>query len=101
MAGTIIISNITTDSDNTFVVRSNTGATLLTVNSTGIDVANNIPAGSITSAMIANGTVIAADVAANTLTTDKFANTGDTRFVVSAANTLQDRKSTRLNSSHT
>ena len=49
MAGTLIVSNITTDTDNTFIVRSNTGTTLFTANTTGIDTANSIAANAITS----------------------------------------------------
>ena len=49
MAGTLIVSNLTTDTDNTFIVRSNTGTTLFIANTTGIDVANSIAATSITS----------------------------------------------------
>jgi hypothetical protein len=48
MAGTLIVSNITTDTDNTFIVRSNTGTTLFSANTTGIDVANSIGATAIT-----------------------------------------------------
>jgi hypothetical protein len=43
MAGTLIVSNITTDTDNTFIVRSNTGTTLFSANTTGIDTANSLP----------------------------------------------------------
>jgi len=69
MAGTIIVSSIKTDTDNSFIVRSNTGATLFSVDTTSI----SIPDGSITSAMIANGTVIAADVADGSITAAKLA----------------------------
>jgi hypothetical protein len=48
MAGTLIISNLTTDTDNTFIVRSNTGTTLFSANTTGIDIANSIGATAIT-----------------------------------------------------
>ena len=48
MAGTLIVSNLTTDTDNTFIVRSNTGTTLFSANTTGIDVANSIGATAIT-----------------------------------------------------
>jgi hypothetical protein len=48
MAGTLIVSNITTDTNNTFIVRSNTGTTLFSANTTGIDVANSIGATAIT-----------------------------------------------------
>jgi len=43
MAGTLIVSNLTTDTDNTFIVRSNTGTTLFSANTTGIDTANSLP----------------------------------------------------------
>ena len=69
MAGTIIVSSIKTDTDNSFIVRSNTGATLFSVDTTSI----SIPDGSITSAMIANGTVIAADILDGTITAAKLA----------------------------
>jgi hypothetical protein len=48
MAGTLIVSNLTTDTDNSFIVRSNTGITLFSANTTGIDVANSIGATAIT-----------------------------------------------------
>lgn len=70
MAGTIIVSNLKTDTDNSFIVRSNTGATLFSCNTSGLDVANTIPAGSITSSKIASvsntaitGLVTAAQIA--------------------------------------
>lgn len=83
MAGTIIVSSIKTDTDNSFIVRSNTGATLFSVDTTSI----SIPDGSITSAMIANGTVIAADVADGSITDAKItavANTKITGLVTAA-----------------
>jgi hypothetical protein len=43
MAGTLIVSNLTTDTDNTFIVRSNTGTTLFSANTLGIDTANSLP----------------------------------------------------------
>ena len=49
MAGTLIVSNLTTDTDNTFIVRSNTGTTLFSANTSGIDIANSIGATAITS----------------------------------------------------
>ena len=71
MAGTLIVSNLTTDTDNTFIVRSNTGTTLFIANTTGIDVANSIAATSITSDKILSvantkitGTITAAQIAA-------------------------------------
>ena len=48
MAGSIIVSSITLDSDNNFSIKSNTGATLFFANTTGIDVANSIGATAIT-----------------------------------------------------
>lgn len=84
MAGTIIVSSIKTDTDNSFIVRSNTGATLFSVDTTSI----SIPDGSITSAMIANGTVIAADVADGSITTSKIADGNVTNAKIdSVANT--------------
>ena len=74
MAGTIIVSDIKTDTDNSFVVRANTGNVLFRVTDTGLDAANSIPSGSITSDMIADGTVIAADVADGSITTAKIAD---------------------------
>lgn len=76
MAGTIIVSSIKTDTDNSFIVRSNTGATLFSVDTTSI----SIPDGSITSAMIANGTVIAADVADGSITDAKIAAVANTKI---------------------
>ena len=49
MAGTLIVSNLKTDTDNSFIVRSNTGTTLFVANTTGIDVANSFASSSITS----------------------------------------------------
>ena len=84
MAGTIIVSSIKTDTDNSFIVRSNTGATLFSVDTTSI----SIPDGSITSAMIANGTVIAADILDGTITTAKIADGNVTNAKIdSVANT--------------
>jgi len=74
LAGTIIVSDIKTDTDNSFVVRANTGNVLFRVTDTGLDTANSIPSGSITSGMIADGTVIAADVADGSITTAKIAD---------------------------
>jgi hypothetical protein len=72
MAGTLIVSNLTTDTDNTFIVRSNTGTTLFSANTTGIDIANSIGATAITSdkiLSIANtkitGNVISSQIAPN------------------------------------
>ena len=48
MAGSIIVSSITLDSDNNFSIKSNTGATLFFANTTGIDIANSIGATAIT-----------------------------------------------------
>lgn len=76
MAGTIIVSSIKTDTDNSFIVRSNTGATLFSVDTTSI----SIPDGSITSAMIANGTVIAADVADGSITDAKITAVANTKI---------------------
>ena len=75
MAGTIIVSSIKTDTDNSFIVRSNTGATLFSVDTTSI----SIPDGSITSAMIANGTVIAADILDGTITDAKITAVANTK----------------------
>ena len=77
MAGTLIVSNLTTDTDNTFIVRSNTGTTLFSANTTGIDVANSIGATAITNdkiLSIANtkisGNIISSQIAPSvTLTT--------------------------------
>jgi hypothetical protein len=76
MAGTIIVSSIKTDTDNSFIVRSNTGATLFSVDTTSI----SIPDGSITSAMIANGTVIAADILDGTITDAKISAVANTKI---------------------
>ena len=48
MAGSIIVSSITLDSDNNFSIKSNTGATLFFANTSGIDIANSIGATAIT-----------------------------------------------------
>ena len=54
MAGTLIVSNLTTDTDNTFIVRSNTGITLFSANTTGIDVANSLPNSGVTAGTYGN-----------------------------------------------
>ena len=54
MAGTLIVSNLTTDTDNTFIVRSNTGTTLFSANTTGIDVANSLPNSGVTAGNYGN-----------------------------------------------
>jgi len=71
LAGTIIVSDLKSDTDNTFVIRANTGNIMMRVTDTGIDTANSIPSGSITSDMIANNTVIAADVLDESITNEK------------------------------
>ena len=58
MAGTLIVSNLTTDTDNTFIVRSNTGTTLFVANTTGIDVANSMPNSGVTAGTYGNTTQI-------------------------------------------
>ena len=72
MAGTIIVSNLKTDTDNSFIVRSNTGATLFSCNTSGLDVANTIPAGSITASKLAVGAALPSQTGSGTyyLTTD-------------------------------
>jgi hypothetical protein len=72
MAGTLIVSNLTTDTDNTFIVRSNTGTTLFSANTTGIDVANSIGATAITNDKILSvantkisGNIISSQIAPN------------------------------------
>ena len=54
MAGTLIVSNLTTDTDNTFIIRSNTGTTLFVANTTGIDVANSMPNSGVTAGTYGN-----------------------------------------------
>jgi hypothetical protein len=58
MAGTLIVSNITTDTDNTFIVRSNTGTTLFSANTTGIDTANSLPNTGVTAGSYGSSTLI-------------------------------------------
>jgi len=71
MAGTLIVSNLTTDTDNTFIVRSNTGTTLFSANTTGIDVANSIGATAITNDKILS---VANTKISGTITQSQFAN---------------------------
>jgi hypothetical protein len=59
MAGTLIVSNITTDTDNTFIVRSNTGTTLFSANTTGIDTANSLPNTGVTAGTYGSSSNIA------------------------------------------
>jgi len=87
LAGTIIVSDIKTDTDNSFVVRANTGNVLFRVTDTGLDTANSIPSGSITSGMIADGTVIAADVADGSITTAKIADANVTNDKIASVAT--------------
>ena len=72
MAGTLIVSNLKTDTDNSFIVRSNTGTTLFVANTTGIDVANSFASSSITSDKILtvantkiSGNIISSQIAPN------------------------------------
>ena len=102
MAGTLIVSNLTTDTDNTFIVRSNTGITLFSANTTGIDVANSIGATAITNdkiLSIANtkisGNIISSQIAPSvTLTTPIISgnlnldSAGTTGVRVPSANTI-------------
>jgi hypothetical protein len=102
MAGTIIVSNLKTDTDNSFIVRSNTGATLFSCNTSGLDVANTIPAGSITSSKIASvantqitGNIISSQIAPSvTLTTPlisgnlNFDANGTSGIRLTSANTI-------------
>ena len=73
MAGTLIISNLTTDTDNTFIVRSNTGTTLFSANTTGIDIANSIGATAITSDKILSvaNTKISGNIASSQIAPDQ------------------------------
>jgi hypothetical protein len=77
MAGTLIVSNLTTDTDNTFIVRSNTGTTLFSANTTGIDVANSIGATAITSDKILS---IANTKISGLVTASQIANVANTQL---------------------
>jgi hypothetical protein len=78
MAGSITVSSITLDSDNNFSIRSNTGATILSANGTGL--ITGIASGSaITNAQLTTPTV------SGNLSLD---STGTTGIRLSAANTL-------------
>lgn len=78
MAGSITVSSITLDSDNNFSIRSNTGATILSANGTGLitGIANGA---SIVSAQLTTPTV------SGNLSLD---STGTTGIRVPSANTL-------------
>jgi len=84
MAGTLIVSNITTDTDNTFIVRSNTGTTLFTANTTGIDTANSIATNAITSDKILSvaNTKISGNIISSQITS--VANTQITGNIISS-----------------
>ena len=84
MAGTLIVSNLKTDTDNTFIVRSNTGTTLFSANTTGIDVANSIGATAITSDKILSiaNTKISGNIISSQITS--VANTQITGNIVSS-----------------
>jgi len=102
MAGTLIVSNLTTDTDNTFIVRSNTGTTLFSANTSGIDVANSIGATAITNDKILSvantkitGNIISSQIAPSvTLTTPIISgnlnldSAGTTGIRVPSANTI-------------
>ena len=77
MAGTLIVSNLTTDTDNTFIVRSNTGTTLFSANTTGIDVANSIGATAITSDKILS---VANTKISGLVTASQIANVANTQL---------------------
>jgi len=102
MAGTLIVSNLKTDTDNTFIVRSNTGTTLFSANTSGIDVANSIGATAITNDKILSvantkitGNIISSQIAPSvTLTTPlisgnlNFDANGTSGIRLTSANTL-------------
>lgn len=77
MAGTLIVSNLTTDTDNTFIVRSNTGTTLFSANTTGIDVANSIGATAITNDKILS---VANTKISGLVTASQIANVANTQL---------------------
>ena len=77
MAGTLIVSNLTTDTDNTFIVRSNTGTTLFSANTTGIDVANSIGATAITNDKILS---VANTKISGLVTASQIANVANTQI---------------------
>jgi hypothetical protein len=72
MAGSITVSSITLDSDNNFSIKSNTGATLFSLDGTGVisGVQNTAITGVITGTQLAansvNSTIIAANTVSNT-----------------------------------
>ena len=84
MAGTLIVSNLTTDTDNTFIVRSNTGTTLFSANTTGIDIANSIGATAITNDKILSiaNTKISGNIISSQITS--VANTQITGNIISS-----------------
>jgi len=77
MAGTLIVSNLTTDTDNTFIVRSNTGTTLFSANTSGIDVANSIGATAITNDKILS---VANTKISGLVTASQIANVANTQL---------------------
>ena len=102
MAGTLIVSNLKTDTDNTFIVRSNTGTTLFSANTSGIDIANSIGATAITNDKILSvantkitGNIISSQIAPSvTLTTPLISgnlnldSTGTSGIRLTSANTI-------------
>ena len=84
MAGTLIVSNLKTDTDNSFIVRSNTGTTLFVANTTGIDVANSFASSSITSDKILTvaNTQISGNIISSQITS--VANTQITGNIISS-----------------
>jgi len=77
MAGTLIVSNLTTDTDNTFIVRSNTGTTLFSANTSGIDIANSIGATAITNDKILS---VANTKISGLVTASQIANVANTQI---------------------
>lgn len=84
MAGSITVSSITLDSDNNFSIKSNTGATILSANGTGLitGIANGA---SIVSAQLTTPTISSPIVSGNV----NLDSTGTTGFNTATANTVR------------
>jgi hypothetical protein len=102
MAGTLIVSNITTDTDNTFIVRSNTGTTLFSANTTGIDTANSIATNAITSDKILSvantkisGNIVSSQIAPDLTLNGNVSQTG-TGFTKIAVGTTAQRPTSNV-----
>jgi hypothetical protein len=106
MAGSITVSSITLDSDNTFSIRSNTGATILSANGTGLitgiansavtssmiaSVSNTAISGVITGTQLAVNSVNSTIIAANTISNTNFQTGAIENYMMASGGSLGAR----------